>query len=246
MHFIKCSEIWGGIKSANRDIKTKGLAASLYCQPFESGHGGDLYYFSVCGKDILTRIAIGDVAGHGESVSKVSGQLYESLLRNMNKQKGKEVLSEMNEVIWGETPKPITTAAVYTVNRADSTLSFSTAGHPPFFMKRKESNDWNEVILQKHTPKGNIPLGTLSGTHFDEESISVKPGDKFFFLTDGLLEVFDRKGQMFGKFDLLPVLKRNNSSPPEKLKQAVLNALTEHIKGGLIRDDLTFMAIEIT
>ncbi len=40
---------------------------------------------SVCGKDILTRIAIEDVAGHGESVSRVSRQLYESLSKNMNK-----------------------------------------------------------------------------------------------------------------------------------------------------------------
>jgi phosphoserine phosphatase RsbU/P len=245
MHFIKCSEIWGGIYSADENIKTKGLTASMYCKPFESNEGGDIYYFSVCGKDILTRIAIGDVAGHGESVSKASSQLYDSLSRNMNKPDGKEILVELNEEISKETKKAITTAGIYTINNDASTLSFSTAGHPPFFMKRKDTNEWREVMLQNHTPKGNIPLGTLQGTHFDEESLSVGPGDRFFFLTDGVLEASNEKGNMFGKIELLKVFKQNMNSSLEKLKHAVLNALKEHVGKGVIHDDLTFLTMEI-
>jgi phosphoserine phosphatase RsbU/P len=245
MHFIKCSEIWGGIHSTDENIKTKGLTASMYCKPFESNEGGDIYYFSVCGKDILTRIAIGDVAGHGESVSKASSQLYDSLSRNMNKPKGKEILVELNEEISKETKKAITTAGIYTINNDASTLTFSTAGHPPFFMKRKDANEWREVTLQHHTLRGNIPLGTLQGTHFDEESLSVESGDRFFFLTDGVLEASNEKGNMFGKTELLKVFKQNMNSSLEKLKHAVLNALKEHVGKGAIHDDLTFLTMEI-
>ena len=84
MHFIKCSEIWGGIRFADENIKTKGLTASMYCKPFESNEGGDIYYFSVCGKDILTRIAIGDVAGHGKSVRFRFIKNYELPLGSLN------------------------------------------------------------------------------------------------------------------------------------------------------------------
>ena len=245
MHFIKCSEIWGGIRFADENIKTKGLTASMYCKPFESNEGGDIYYFSVCGKDILTRIAIGDVAGHGKSVSKASSQLYDSLSRNMNKPEGKEILVELNEEISKETKKAITTAGIYTINNDASTLSFSTAGHPPFYMKLKGAEEWSEVMLQNHTPKGNIPLGTLEGTHFDEETMDVNSGDQFFFLTDGLLEASNKKGHMFGRAGLMKVLKQNSDSNMDDLKQQVLSALSDHVDGGLLTDDLTFMAVEI-
>ena len=245
MHFIKCSEIWGGIHSADENIKTKGLTASMYCKPFESNEGGDIYYFSVCGKDILTRIAIGDVAGHGESVSRVSGQLYESLSSNMNKHEGNNVLRNLNEIISKETKKAITTAAIYTLDNSASTLAFSTAGHPPFYMKLKGAEEWSEVVLQNHTPKGNIPLGTLEGTHFDEETMDVNSGDQFFFLTDGLLEAPNKKGNMFGRAGLMKVLKQNSNRNMDDLKQHILSALSDHVDGGFLTDDLTFMAVEI-
>ena len=245
MHFIKCSEIWGGILSADENIKTKGLTASMYCKPFESNVGGDIYYFSVCGKDILTRIAIGDVAGHGESVSRVSGQLYESLSTNMNKHEGNNILSNLNETISREVKKAITTAAIYTIDSSASTLAFSTAGHPPFYMKLKGAEEWSEVVLQRHTPKGNIPLGTLEGTHFDEETMDVNSGDQFFFLTDGLLEASNKTGDMFGRAGLMKVLKQNSDNNMNNLKQQVLSALSDHVDGGSLKDDLTFMAVEI-
>jgi phosphoserine phosphatase RsbU/P len=245
MHFIQCSEIWGGIHSADEAIKTKGLTASMYCKPFESNEGGDIYYFSVCGKDILTRIAIGDVAGHGESVSRVSEQLYQSLSSNMNKHEGNNILSNLNETISKETKKAITTAAIYTIDNSASTLAFSTAGHPPFYMKLKGTNDWSEVMLKNHTPRGNIPLGTLEGTHFDEETIDVNSGDQFFFLTDGLLEAPNKKGKLLGREGLMNILRQNSDSNMDDLKQQVLSALGDHVDGGLLTDDLTFMAVEI-
>ena len=245
MYHIKCAEIWGGIDSADQGLATNSIKASLYCKPFENLKGGDIYYFSVCEKEILTRFAIADVAGHGAQVSEVSGQLFDSLSRNMNAMAGNIVLSDLNKEIWSETNKAITTAAIYTVNKLDAKLSFSTAGHPPFYMNRKGANDWSEITLKNHTPKGNIPLGIWSETHFDEESINIETGDRFFFLTDGLLEVIDGEGQIFGRPKLLSILKHHNDSPPDILKKAILKALKEHMGSTLFRDDLTFMSMEI-
>ncbi|GAG80253.1 unnamed protein product [marine sediment metagenome] len=45
----------------------------------KGGKGGDIYYFGVCKGDIITRLAIADVTGHGETVSEVSQYVYDSL-----------------------------------------------------------------------------------------------------------------------------------------------------------------------
>ena len=100
-------------------------------------------------------------------------------------------------------------------------------------------------MLQNHTPKGNIPLGTLEGTHFDEETIDVNSGDQLFFLTDGLLEAPNKEGNMFGRAGLMKVLKQNSDSNMDDLKQQVLSALSDHVDGGFLVDDLTFMAVKI-
>ena len=65
-HRIHCAEVWGGIDHIDRDIVTGGLTASVYSKSSDGSRGGDIYYFSVCGGDQLTRIALADVQGHGD------------------------------------------------------------------------------------------------------------------------------------------------------------------------------------
>ncbi len=182
---VRCSEIWGGINSENNDVCSRGVSASLYSQPFEGRQGGDIYYFTVCGKDLITRIAIADVVGHGVGASEVSEWLYKALSDQMNKSEGSGVLSEMNEIAFKAGVKGMTTASVFTINKQSSTFSFANSGHPPFLYKKSNESTWNKVGLKTPTPKGNLPLGTLTAVEYDEETFQVNVGDRFFFFTDG-------------------------------------------------------------
>ena len=49
----------------------------------DGGLGGDIYYFGVCKGDIITRLAIADVTGHGEAVSEISQYVYDTLKDHM-------------------------------------------------------------------------------------------------------------------------------------------------------------------
>jgi len=42
-----------------------------------------IYYFGVCRGDVITRLAIADVIGHGETVSEISQYVYEALKAHM-------------------------------------------------------------------------------------------------------------------------------------------------------------------
>ena len=66
---IHCAEIWGGAAAKEDEVTTPGVHAAIHSSASGDAKGGDLYYFSVCGYDALTRIAIADVRGHGEAVS---------------------------------------------------------------------------------------------------------------------------------------------------------------------------------
>jgi sigma-B regulation protein RsbU (phosphoserine phosphatase) len=81
---LECTGIWGGIRNRDLEItagKVIGSISSAVC--CEGGKGGDIYYFGVCKGDIITRLAIADVVGHGEVVSEVSQYVYDSLKAHM-------------------------------------------------------------------------------------------------------------------------------------------------------------------
>ena len=117
---IACSKIWGGIRGNDLEVVTSGIRASLFSSACDGGKGGDIYYLSVCSSDLLTRIAIADVMGHGHAAADISGWLYESLESNMDSHEGNEILSDLNQQAIQYGYKAITTAAVVTFPSAES------------------------------------------------------------------------------------------------------------------------------
>jgi hypothetical protein len=76
---LECKEIWGGTHDQDIEVSAGKVIASIYSAACCGGRGGDIYYFGVCKGDIITRLAIADVVGHGEAVSDVSQYVYDSL-----------------------------------------------------------------------------------------------------------------------------------------------------------------------
>jgi sigma-B regulation protein RsbU (phosphoserine phosphatase) len=77
---LECTGIWGGIRNRDIEITAGKVIGSIYSAACcEGSKGGDIYYFGVCKGDIITRLAIADVVGHGEVVSEVSQYVYDSL-----------------------------------------------------------------------------------------------------------------------------------------------------------------------
>jgi len=76
---IECKVIWGGIQNVDAEVTAGKFVGSIYSSASEGGQGGDIYFFGVCRVDVITRLAIADVVGHGEVVSQVSQYVYDSL-----------------------------------------------------------------------------------------------------------------------------------------------------------------------
>lgn len=242
---IECSEIWGGIGDADRDVRTSALTASLYASAADGGKGGDIYYFSVCESDKITRVAVADVVGHGEAVSRMSQWLYGALAERMNSLDGNGILADMNCAVHERGPKAMTTAVVMGFQVADANLYLSYAGHPPLLIRRRNDGPWRPALLHPQTKPSNLPLGVMKNVRYDQEKIPIGSGDRLFLFTDGLLEAPDAAGRHFGKERLLAALEQASDKALFELKAAVLNEVLEHTGGLLAHDDVTLMAIEV-
>ncbi len=242
---IRCSEVWGGIRSIDLDIITGGLTISLHSSACDGGKGGDIYYFSVCGDDRLTRIAVADVLGHGEAVSHVSRWMYDAMAARMNSLDGNGILEDLNRLANGHGLEAMTTAAIIGFYIGDSNLYFSYAGHHPFLIRRREESAWRAVPLKPGPGPANLPLGVMEGVAYDQEQLPLAAGDRLFLYTDGVIETPDGNGDCFGLHRISAVLEQAGNGNLTAVKNSVLAALRQHAGGSLTHDDVTLMLIEV-
>ena len=207
MYRIRCAEVWGGIGNRNEDVCSSGIAASLYSNAYDGEEGGDIYYLSVCQNDMLTRIAIADVVGHGTQVKDTSQWLYDILETHMNDTDCGEILSVLNQAGSQQGVHALTTAAVVGFYTVDANLYFAYAGHGPVLLRRKHAKQWQTLEIDPaSTTYPNGPLGVITDTHFDQQQLPLRSGDRLFLHTDGLTEAINDDGDRFGDERLLGVL----------------------------------------
>lgn len=242
---IGCSEIWGGIHNVDVDAQTGAVAASLYSMSCEGGRGGDIYYFSVCGADQLTRVAIADVVGHGQEVSQVSQWVYDVMALRMSDPDADQLLADLNSRILEKGLRALTTAAVAGFYKSDSELFVSYAGHPPLLVRRRGQRTWDVLGKRSLAGMSNLPLGVAEKTEFLQDRVELEPGDRLLAYTDGLTEAPNSAGELFGQQRLLAALAEAGDAGLPDLKHQVVRAVREHMAGPLRHDDVTLIAMEI-
>ncbi|MEA2092980.1 MAG: PP2C family protein-serine/threonine phosphatase [Pseudomonadota bacterium] len=248
MYRIKCGEILGGNSNQVADACSANLMASLFSSACGSSKGGDIYYLSVCESDIITRMAIADVAGHGEAVSYISNGIYQSLQKHMNSPEGDQVLTSVNHYAITKGVTAITTASVISHNAALKTLFYTTAGHHPTLVKMSGTTRWVAAVGEYSTRQDtvNIPLAVLPEAEYRQFRLPIDTGDRVLLYTDGVTELRNADGSEFGIEGLLQVLDKYNHMALQDLKKSIVHELYTFSNGKLDHDDITIILAEVT
>ena len=241
---MTCSEIWGGIGTIDQDVATKGVQASIFSKAAGSVCGGDIHYLSYCTYDMLTRLVVADVSGHGETVTMLSSWVYDSLKAQINSLAGDQILSELNRKICARGFEAITTAAVLTYDSSRNVLYFCYAGHPPAIVWRV-GDTWRRLEILEEQTASNLPLGVRASGVYEQGRVALSAGDRLVVFTDGLLEAEDSHGEDFGEQRLFDVLEGGEGLSISSLKHAILGSLLHHTHGIPLTDDITILAAEV-
>jgi sigma-B regulation protein RsbU (phosphoserine phosphatase) len=244
-HRIRCAEVWGGIDQIDTDIVTGGLTASVYSKASGGSRGGDIYYFSVCGGDQLTRIALADVQGHGESIAQVSAWLYDLVRDSLESLDSTDILKALNTRMLEQHQEVTATVAIVSYYLGDHTLYFSYAGHPPVLLQKRTGAEWTPLDLEDQGGLVNLPLGMFPGVAYSQQTIGVTPGDRVFVYSDGITEYPSAEGVPVGPEWLIEHLEARSDHSTADLKQTVLAGLADENASGADHDDMTFMVVEV-
>jgi phosphoserine phosphatase RsbU/P len=241
---IRCAEIWGGNGSVDTAVCTGNVTAAIYSEACGADAGGDIYYFSVCSMDKLTRVAIADLRGHGAEASALSGWLYDALQERMNTPDGAGILAQLNELAREKGFQAMTTAVIASYYSETGRLYVSYAGHPPILVQRR-GEGWASLPGPPAPGMANLPLGAFAGVRYDQFETELGAGDRLIVYTDGVSERAREDGEFFGEERLLEALRRTSARSVEEVKAEILDRLRQHSNGAGKDDDATLLVVEV-
>jgi len=242
---LVCGTVWGGIEPVRREVCTRGVCGSLYSTASGGNRGGDVYYMSTCSADVITRMVLADVKGHGEQVSEIGSWIYEALLNNMNNLHGAGILKDLNHIVYSRGPSAITTAVIVTHNAHTSQLYYSYAGHPPI-LARQSRRKWMPLLLENQSAQSDLPLGVLRSVPYSQGEVHVRAGDRLLLYTDGLSEAMNpTTEEEFGERELDAFLETLPDGDLARARDALIERAMTFTGGPLLTDDCTLILAEV-
>jgi phosphoserine phosphatase RsbU/P len=245
---LQCMEIWGGIEPVERALSTPGLDVWVFSQPFQGDQrGGDVYYVTLCGGGLITRLVIADVSGHGSAVAEFSSTLRAILRKNINQKSQKRLVESLNrEFAEMAQLRRFATTVVMTFLASTAKLSISNAGHPRPLLFRRAENRWSLVPeADNETGSGNLPLGLDEETRYHSFDLNLARGDIVVLYTDALSETAGPSGTLLGEKGLLHCVSELDmcNPAPEKVGRELLEKVASYRQSATADDDATVLVL---
>lgn len=180
-------------------------------------------------------LLLGDFTGHGLSASVGAMPVAEAFYGMARKGFAlSDIVQEINLKLYNMLPVNMFLAATAVALYPDSkTLSLIACGLPEHFIVNDLDGSYQTIRAK------NVPLGILEHVDLAIQNISVNGHHHLFFMTDGVFEAENPRGEEFGGERVLSAIKQN---PREGL--AVLQAsLIEHAQGSDQRDDISLVQL---
>jgi serine phosphatase RsbU (regulator of sigma subunit)/anti-sigma regulatory factor (Ser/Thr protein kinase) len=186
-------------------------------------------------------IAIADVMGKGMPAALLATILRTSLRARLDLADDPGMLlTEINRQISPDLARldSFITAQVAFFSHDSHELLFASAGHCPIL--KYASGD----KLGEQFTGGGVPLGVLEGEHYTTHRVSVAPGDRFVFLTDGIYEAESPAGQPLGWDRIVAEIPKMWIGTPNAFCGRVLDFVRNFTDGAEASDDRTLLTLE--
>ncbi|PWU02711.1 MAG: hypothetical protein C5B51_20380 [Terriglobia bacterium] len=244
---LACLEIKGGNERVDYSIELPGLVAWVSCRPMAPAtRGGDLHYLSVCSQGFVSRIALADVAGHGEVVSAAANRLRDLLRKHADQWDQSDVVRGLNDsFLKNAGHAEYATALVLSHYSGTGEILFTNAGHLPPIWYHAETTQWTfltDSTLYAKAP-GNLPIGLIAGTPYSQTAIQFGLDDLLILYTDGVTESTDDTGRFLDIEGFLKLARNSQTASASQTGQNLLAGLEAFRGVSPATDDETLVVL---
>ncbi len=211
---------------------------SLYCEET----GGDYYDFIHIDDDRLA-VVVGDVSGHGVSSALLMATARAFvMLRTSMPGPAASIISDVNKQLSLDTYDTgnFMTFFYCELTKSEREVRWIRAGHDPALIYDPETDAFDEL-------KGDgMAFGLDYTFEYAQFHRTLTPGQIVLIGTDGIWEMQNEAGEMFGKQRLRTIIRNNQSATSKEMTAAVAEALNR-FRGSLEQeDDVTMVVIKVT
>ena len=149
-----------------------------------------------------------------------------------------EVLSEVNNLLQEDNDAAMFVTVFYAeFNPANRVLSYANGGHNPPIVVHA---DGSSTVL----PQTNgIALGIMPDIEYEQNSVTLSPGDALVLYTDGVTEAMNAQNEEFEMGRLCAVLSEHCSCDVREINQAIFQAVQAFAGDMPQFDDMTCMTL---
>ena len=192
--------------------------------------GGDTFDFSL-DRDSLT-FSITDAMGHTVNASLLATLLVGSLRHGRRRGASLSEQARLADAALAEHAgrSAFVTGQIIRLDLQSGSARIVNAGHPPPLRLR-------DGVVEEVALVADPPFGTVAGTEFTVQTLPLQPGDRFLFVTDGVLE---RRAATVNVHAMLASSREEH--PREAVQQLIRAAVTA--SGGRLEDDATALCFD--
>jgi serine phosphatase RsbU (regulator of sigma subunit)/CHASE2 domain-containing sensor protein len=204
--------------------------------------GGDYYDFIAIDKDHLG-VLIADVSGHGTPTAIIMAMMR-ALMRSFAHENPspEETFKKLNKTLLQNFKSGYFITAFYgVVHLPTNIMKFTSAGHPPPILINYSTGQEQELSLDK-----GIPLMILPDCELEEGEIRLQPNSKLMLFTDGVFEVRNPAGEIFGISRLTGLLcEFGENHGAVALGNRIREKIQEFAGKPTFEDDYTLVLVDI-
>jgi anti-sigma regulatory factor (Ser/Thr protein kinase) len=192
--------------------------------------GGDWYdAFELQNGSIV--VTIGDVSGKGMEAARIMVQLRQSIrvAATIDRDPAR-IMRVINDAMFLDRSEALATTFIGVLSPDASELRYSSAGHPPAFLRRRDGSI--EALTS-----GAPPLGIWNDASFASSAVSIDGGALLLMYTDGLSEI--KRDAVDGErmiLDLLGSEAAMHAGNPARFFERMLASCDQH-------DDIAIMSV---
>jgi len=219
--------------------QTAGVRLASSWQPAD-GVGGDCFDVITSGSEV--GVAIADVAGKGMPAALLMSNL-QAAVRAFAQGAAEPappatICSNVNRLLCRHMVSGrFVTFCFAWIDPARQSLVYANAGHNPPLLLRRDG----EIL---RLGEGGMVMGVFADAAFSQAELSLQPGDRLLFYTDGITEAPNADGEEFGEERLEAAGRTAPDRSAEAIKDYVLAQLAA-FTGGSFADDATLIVVEL-
>lgn len=252
-------ELIGGNRAVRQALTAPGLDVWVESRPFEGDAGGDVHYFSMCGSGRVTRLAIADISGHGQSADQTALWLRSLMRKHINLLDQTGFARAINkEFAAAAHTSAFATALLMTYYAPTDHLILCNAGHPRplWYDSRLKLWKWLDPSVPdpgpsireakgryRLRPLSNLPLGVLEPMAYQQFTVKLSQQDLVLVYTDGLTEARNRSDELLGEEGLLRFVNEIAPTDPQRIGAELLNKIDAWRDGQPVDDDQTLIVL---